>query len=54
MAALALGALPPLTLLLVHGRPAVSGDLLANADPEIIAREAAAASRRLANRAGLS
>ena len=54
VAALALGALPPLTLLLVHGRPAVSGDLLANADLEIIAREAAAASRRLADRAGLS
>jgi len=50
VAALALGALPPLTLLLVNGRPAVADGRLAAADPAAIARDAAAASRRLLTR----
>jgi cytosine/adenosine deaminase-related metal-dependent hydrolase len=53
VAALALGALPPLTLLLVQGRPAVTDGQLARAGAGDIAREAAAAARRLAARAGL-
>ncbi|HEY2239945.1 MAG TPA: 8-oxoguanine deaminase [Streptosporangiaceae bacterium] len=54
VAALALGALPPLTLLLVQGHPVVTNDHLTRADPEDIAQEAATAARRLADRAGLS
>jgi cytosine/adenosine deaminase-related metal-dependent hydrolase len=53
VAALALGALPPLTLLLVQGQAAVTGDQLVTADAGAIGREAAAAARRLAERAGL-
>ena len=53
VAALALGALPPLTLLLVQGQPVVTNDKLTRADPEDIAQEAATAARRLADRAGL-
>ena len=53
VAALALGALPPLSLLLVQGRPVVTGGRLTRADAEDIGREAATAARRLAARAGL-
>jgi len=54
VAALALGALPPLTLLLVNGRPAIADGRLTAADPGAIATEAAAQSRRLLTRAGLT
>jgi cytosine/adenosine deaminase-related metal-dependent hydrolase len=54
VAALALGALPPLTLLLVQGHPVVTHGHLTRADPEDIATEAATAARALATRAGLS
>ena len=47
VAALALGALPPLSLLLVNGRPAVLDGHLAGTNEDAIAREAAAQSRRL-------
>jgi cytosine/adenosine deaminase-related metal-dependent hydrolase len=53
VAALALGALPPLTLLLVQGQPVVTNDRLTRADPEDIAQAAATAARHLADRAGL-
>jgi len=53
VAALALGALPPLTLLLVQGHPVVTNDRLTRADAEDIAQEAATAARNLAARAGL-
>ncbi|HWG15335.1 MAG TPA: 8-oxoguanine deaminase [Streptosporangiaceae bacterium] len=53
VAALALGALPPLTLLLVQGRATVTADQLVTADAGAIARQAATAARRLAERAGL-
>ncbi len=53
VAALALGALPPLTLLLVQGQPVVTSDRLTRADAEDIAQEAATAARDLAGRAGL-
>jgi len=53
VAALALGALPPLTLLLVQGQPIVTDGHLTRADPEDIAGQAATAARRLAERAGL-
>jgi cytosine/adenosine deaminase-related metal-dependent hydrolase len=53
VAALALGALPPLTLLLVQGQPVVTSDRLTRADPEGIAQAAATAARHLADRAGL-
>jgi len=51
VAALALGAPPPLTLLLVDVRPAVADGHLAGPDEDTIAREAAAQSRRLYARA---
>jgi len=54
VAALALGALPPLTLLLVQGHPVVTNDRLTRADAEDIAQEAATAAHRLADRAGPS
>jgi cytosine/adenosine deaminase-related metal-dependent hydrolase len=54
VAALALGALPPLSMLLVQGEAAVTEGRLTRADPEDIARAAATAARRLADRAGLS
>ncbi len=52
VAALALGALPPLTLLLVNGRPAVVDGHLAGTDEDTIARDAVTQSRRLYARAG--
>ena len=54
VAALALGALPPLTLLLVNGQPSVTDGQLTAADSSTIAKEAAAESRRLLARAGQS
>jgi cytosine/adenosine deaminase-related metal-dependent hydrolase len=51
VAALALGAPPPLTLLLVNGRPAVADGHLAGAGEDTIARDATAQSRRLYDRA---
>jgi cytosine/adenosine deaminase-related metal-dependent hydrolase len=54
VAALVLGALPPLTLLLVGGSPAVRDGRLTGADEESIASEAAAETRRLFRRAGLA
>jgi cytosine/adenosine deaminase-related metal-dependent hydrolase len=53
VAALAMGALPPLTLLLVQGQPAVTEGHLTRADAEDIAQQAATAAHRLAKRAGL-
>ncbi|ROQ06501.1 cytosine/adenosine deaminase-related metal-dependent hydrolase [Rathayibacter sp. PhB93] len=50
VAALALGAQPPLTLLLVNGRPVVADGHLVGADEDAIAREVAAASAELASR----
>ncbi|MBF4462137.1 MULTISPECIES: 8-oxoguanine deaminase [unclassified Rathayibacter] len=50
VAALALGAQPPLTLLLVHGRPVVSEGRLVTADEHAIAGEVAQASADLASR----
>jgi cytosine/adenosine deaminase-related metal-dependent hydrolase len=54
VAALALGSLPPLTLLLAGGQPVVTEGRLARGDEETIAKEAAAESRRLRTVAGLS
>ncbi len=51
VAALALGAPPPLTLLLVNGRPTVADGHLAGRDEDTIAREATAQCRRLYARA---
>ncbi|WP_377272241.1 8-oxoguanine deaminase [Peterkaempfera sp. SMS 1(5)a] len=50
VAALTLGALPPLALLLVDGRPVVEQGHLVRADEESIARTCAAAARNLAAR----
>jgi cytosine/adenosine deaminase-related metal-dependent hydrolase len=50
VAALTLGALPPLRLLLVDGRPVVEDGHLVRADEESIARACAAAARELAAR----
>ncbi|PPH36072.1 8-oxoguanine deaminase [Rathayibacter sp. AY1E3] len=50
VAALALGAQPPLSLLLVQGRPTVREGRLVNADEDRIAREVARASTELASR----
>jgi cytosine/adenosine deaminase-related metal-dependent hydrolase len=53
VAALVLGSLPPLTLLLAGGQPVVTCGRLTRADEETIAKEAAAESRRLHSLAGL-
>ncbi|HSA49774.1 MAG TPA: 8-oxoguanine deaminase [Yinghuangia sp.] len=53
-AALVLGAVPPLTLLLVNGTAVVENGRLTRADEETIARNTAAASTTLARRAGLT
>lgn len=50
VAALGLGALPPLRRLLVNGRTVVSDNVLVTADEPVIAEEVAAASRELAAR----
>jgi cytosine/adenosine deaminase-related metal-dependent hydrolase len=51
VAALALGTPPPLELLLVDGRPVVEQDRLVTMDEDVLARDAAAASHRLLERA---
>jgi cytosine/adenosine deaminase-related metal-dependent hydrolase len=51
VAALVLGAPPPLELLLVNGKPVVEQDRLVNVDHEMLAREVDAASKRLLARA---
>jgi cytosine/adenosine deaminase-related metal-dependent hydrolase len=53
VAALVLGALPPLSLLLVGGRPVVREGRLAGVDEEAITTEAAAQTSRLHELAGL-
>jgi cytosine/adenosine deaminase-related metal-dependent hydrolase len=50
VASLALASPPPLELLLVNGRPVVERDRLVTADEDDLAREAAAAARRLVER----
>ena len=50
VAALALASPPPLELLLVDGRPVVEQDRLVTVDEDELARDAAAASRRLLDR----
>jgi cytosine/adenosine deaminase-related metal-dependent hydrolase len=50
VAALVLGARPPLRLLLVDGHPVVHDDVLTTADEEELARDAASAARRLLER----
>jgi cytosine/adenosine deaminase-related metal-dependent hydrolase len=52
VAALVLGAPPPLDLLLVNGQPVVEHDRLVHVDEEDVAREVAQASERLLERAG--
>jgi cytosine/adenosine deaminase-related metal-dependent hydrolase len=52
VAVLALGAPPPLTLLLVNGLAAVINGHLASTDEDMIARGAATQTRRLYERAG--
>jgi len=52
VAALVLGAQPPLELLLVNGRPVVEQDELINVDPSALATEVNRASKRLLARAG--
>ncbi|GMA30140.1 8-oxoguanine deaminase [Litorihabitans aurantiacus] len=51
VAALGLGALPPIALSLVGGAPVVVDGALATGEQDVIAREVAAASRALAERA---
>jgi cytosine/adenosine deaminase-related metal-dependent hydrolase len=51
VAALVLGAPPPLELLLVDGRPVVERDRLLTADTEAIARECVAVHKRLVEKA---
>ena len=51
VAALTLGALPPLSLLLVNGRPVVEDGRLVTADEDEVARASSAASAELAGRA---
>ncbi|MCD0481459.1 8-oxoguanine deaminase [Streptacidiphilus sp. ASG 303] len=50
VAALVMGALPPLSLLLVGGRPVVEDGHLVRADEEAVAKACAAAARELASR----
>jgi cytosine/adenosine deaminase-related metal-dependent hydrolase len=52
VAALVLGAQPPLELLLVNGQPVVEQDALVNVDPAALATEVNQASKRLLARAG--
>jgi 8-oxoguanine deaminase len=54
VAALVLGAPPPLDLLLVNGQPVVEHDRLVHVDEEEVARDVAEASERLLERAGAS
>jgi hypothetical protein len=52
VAALVLGAAPPLRLLLVGGRPVVEHDRVVTVDAEGIARACVSAHRRLVQKAG--
>ena len=52
VAALVLGAPPPLELLLVNGRPVVERDLVLTVDEDALARDAAAVHRALLQKAG--
>jgi cytosine/adenosine deaminase-related metal-dependent hydrolase len=52
VAALVLGAPPPLDLLLVNGRPVVEQGRLVGVDEEVVARDVSQASARLLDRAG--
>jgi cytosine/adenosine deaminase-related metal-dependent hydrolase len=54
VAALVLGAPPPLELLLVNGQPVVEHDRLVHVNEEKVARDVAQASERLLERAGAS
>lgn len=54
VAALVLGALPPLALLLVGGRTVVEDDECRTVSEDIVATDLAVASRRLADRAGVA
>jgi cytosine/adenosine deaminase-related metal-dependent hydrolase len=54
VAALVLGAPPPLELLLVQGRPVVEHGRLVTADEDEVATAASAANRRLLNLAGVT
>ena len=54
VAALVLGAQPPLELLLVHGRRVVERDRLVNLDEDTVAREVQSASTTLLSRAGVT
>jgi cytosine/adenosine deaminase-related metal-dependent hydrolase len=54
VAALVLGAPPPLDLILVNGTPVVEHDRLVHVDEEEVARDVAEASERLLERAGAS
>ncbi|MBA2309591.1 MAG: 8-oxoguanine deaminase [Pseudonocardiales bacterium] len=53
VAALVLGAQPPLELLLVNGRPVVERDRVVTVDTDEVAREVAAASHTLLGKAGV-
>lgn len=53
VAALVLGAPPPLELLLVQGRPVVERDRLVNRDEDAVAQQVRAANRTLLSRAGV-
>jgi cytosine/adenosine deaminase-related metal-dependent hydrolase len=53
VAALVLGAPPPLELLLVGGRPVVEGDRVSTVDETDLTAEVAAASKTLLTRAGV-
>jgi cytosine/adenosine deaminase-related metal-dependent hydrolase len=54
VAALVLGAPPPLDLLLVNGQPVVEHERLVHVDEEEVARDVAVASERLLTKAGAS
>jgi cytosine/adenosine deaminase-related metal-dependent hydrolase len=54
VAALVLGAPPPLELLLVQGQPVIERGRLVTVDEDEVAASAAAANRRLLNLAGVS
>jgi cytosine/adenosine deaminase-related metal-dependent hydrolase len=53
VAALVLGAPPPLQLLLIQGRPVVEHDVVVNVDEEAVTERAARATTALLSRAGL-
>jgi hypothetical protein len=54
VAALALGAQPPLELLLVNGRAVVERDRVTTVDEAEVARRVATASTKLLSRAGVN